>query len=334
MTQRAFITQEFFDEALSEFDGTEVEVEVRSSPEPLPYDELTARLGEYQGAITLLTDRIDEALLAVNPQLKVVANCAVGFDNIDVDAATRHGVLVTNTPEVLTDATADLTFSLLLGAARRLPEGDAFLRAGKYRFWRLHQEQIGLDVYGQVLGIFGLGKIGKAVAKRAKGGFGMTVLYYDAYRLDPEQERELGVEYVSFEELLERSDFVSVHAPLTPETRHAFDADAFARMKDSAVLVNSARGPIIDEAALAQALRSGAIAGAGLDVYEHEPEVHPDLLDIRERVVLLPHLGSGTERTRMRMARMAAANLREGVLGRVPQNLVNPDALETGRTQQ
>lgn len=326
---KAFITQEFMDEALSEFDDTGIEVDVRRDPEPLPYAELTSRLNGFDAAICLLTDKIDEALLVANPQLKVVANCAVGVDNIDLDAATRHGVFVTNTPDVLTDATADLAFSLLLSVARRVPEGDAFLRAGRYRFWRLRQEQTGLDVYGQVLGVFGLGKIGRAVAERARGGFAMTVLYHDAYRLPVEDEERLGVEYVPFEELLERSDYVSIHAPLTPETRHSFDADAFARMKASAVLVNTARGPIVDEAALADALRTRTIAGAGLDVYEAEPEVNPDLLALRDRVVLLPHLGSATERTRLRMARMSAASVREALKGRTPDNLVNRDIVAT-----
>lgn len=322
------ITQEFIDEALEEFAGTDIEVDVRASSEPLDHDALVAELAGHDAAICLLTDRIDAALLDANPTLKAVANVAVGFDNIDVATATERGVVVLHTPDVLTDATADLAFTLILSVARRVPEGDAFLRAGKYRHWRLRQEQLGLDVYGQTLGIFGLGKIGRAVVERARGGFGMTVLYHDKFRLDPEQERELGVEYVAFDDLLARSDFLSIHAPLTDETRHAIDADAFERMPDHAVLVNTGRGPIVDETALVAALRAGRIAGAGLDVFEYEPEVVEGLTDLRERVVLLPHLGSATERTRVRMARLAAGGVRDVLQGRRPANVVNPDVFD------
>lgn len=322
------ITQEFIAEALDEFEGTGIEVDLRESPEPLPHDRLVSDLDGYEAAITLLTDRIDADLLDANPQLRAVANVAVGFDNIDVEAATERGVVVLNTPDVLTDATADLAFALILSVARRVPEGDAFLRAGSYRYWRLRQEQLGLDVFGQTLGIFGLGKIGRAVAKRARGGFDMTVLYHDAYRLDAEVERQLGVEYVGFDDLLARSDFLSIHAPLTDETRHAIDATAFERMQSHAVLINTGRGPIVDEAALVDALRSGTIAGAGLDVYEFEPEVVEGLAQLRDRVVLLPHLGSATERTRVRMARLAASGVREVLQGRRPTNVVNPEALD------
>lgn len=327
---RIRITQEFIPEALDEFDGTDFEVDCRDSAEPMAYEELVADLREFDGAITLLTDRIDEGLFESNPRLKAVANCAVGFDNIDVAAATKRGVAVLNTPDVLTHATADLAFTLILSVARRVPEGDAFLRGGHYRFWRLQQEQLGLDVYGQVLGVFGLGKIGRAVVERARGGFGMPTIYYDKFRLEPEQERALGVEYVDFDELLARSDFLSVHAPLTEETRHAIDVDAFSRMKDSAVLINTARGPIVDEAALVEALRSGSIGGAGLDVFEFEPEVVDGLTDLHERVVLLPHLGSATAPTRLAMARLSASGIRDVLQGERPANLLNPEVLGGG----
>jgi lactate dehydrogenase-like 2-hydroxyacid dehydrogenase len=325
---RVRITQEFIAEALDEFDGTEITVDVRESAEPLAHDALVADLNGYDAAICLLTDRIDAALLDANPSLRALANVAVGFDNIDVPAATERGIVVLNTPDVLTDATADLAFTLILSVARRVPEGDAFLRAGSYRYWRLKQEQLGLDVYGQTLGIYGLGKIGRAVAERARGGFGMTVLYHDPYRLGTEQERDLGVEYVEFDDLLRRSDFLSLHAPLTDETRHAMDADAFDAMPDHAVLINTGRGPLVDEAALVEALRAGKIAGAGLDVFEFEPEVIDGLTDLRERVVLLPHLGSATERTRVRMARLAAGGVREVLQGNRPANVVNPDVFD------
>ena len=318
------ITQEFIAEALAEFDDTGIEVSQRREPEPLDHRALVADLAGHDAVSCLLSDRIDAALLDAHPDLRVVANVAVGFDNIDVAAATERGVVVLNTPDVLTDATADLAFTLILSAARRVPEADAFLRAGQYRYWRLQQDQLGLDVYGQTLGIFGLGKIGRAVVERARGGFGMTVLYHDKFRLDEAEERELGVRYVAFDELLERSDFLSIHAPLTEETHHALDADAFARMPGRAVLINTGRGPIVDEAALVDALAAGSIAGAGLDVYEYEPEVVEGLTELRERVVLLPHLGSATERTRERMARLAASGVREVLLAGQPANVVNP----------
>jgi lactate dehydrogenase-like 2-hydroxyacid dehydrogenase len=241
-----------------------------------------------------------------------------------VAAATRAGVAVTNTPRVLTEATADLAFALLLATARRVPEGDAFLREGRYTHWRVRQEQTGVDVHGATLGLFGLGQIGRAVARRARG-FDMTVLYHDVQPLPDEDEAALGVAYVPFEELLARSDFVSVHAPLTDTTRHRFDAAAFAAMKPTAMLINTARGPIVDEAALAAALRDGVVAGAGLDVYEREPEVDPLLLKLRERVVLLPHLGSATGATRREMCRTAARNARDVLLGKRPENLVNAE---------
>jgi glyoxylate reductase len=324
---RVFVSQEIVEDALEEFEGTGITVDLRRDHRPLPAEELRATVAEYDGLICLLTDRIDAEFLAACPRLRVVANVAVGFDNIDVAAATRAGVAVTNTPRVLTDATADLAFTLLLSTARRVPEGDAFLRAGKYTHWRVKQEQMGVDVFGATLGLFGLGQIGRAVARRARG-FDMTVLYHDVQRLPAEDERELGVTYVEFEELLARSDFVSVHSPLTDTTRHRFDAAAFAAMKPSAMLINTARGPIVDEAALAAALRDGVIAGAGLDVFEREPEVDAQLLQLRERVVLLPHLGSATGSTRREMCRMAARNVRDALSGRRPETLVNPEVAD------
>jgi D-3-phosphoglycerate dehydrogenase len=330
---KVLITQEFIDSALDELEGDGVHVDVRQSPAPMPYEELVAAIAGYDAVLCLLTDRIDRPLFDANPQLRVVANCAVGFDNIDVAAATERGVAVLNTPGVLTHATADLAMTLLLSVARRVPEADAFMRAGSYRYWRLQQEQLGLDVTGQDLGIFGMGKIGRAVAAKAQGGFDMRVRYYDAYRLPEEQERDLGVEYVTFDELIATSDYLSIHAPLTPETHHAVGAEQFAAMKDSAVLINTARGPIIDEAALVEALRVGQIAGAGLDVYEYEPDMVEGLAQLTARVVLLPHLGSATENTRLRMARMCASGIRKVLAGERPDNVVNPEALEDQQAQ-
>lgn len=321
---RVFVSQEILEDALEEFDGTGITVDLRRDHRPMPAAELRAAVADYDGLICLLTDRIDAELLAAGPRLRVVANVAVGFDNIDVAAATRAGVAVTNTPRVLTDATADLAFTLLLSTARRVPEGDAFLRAGKYTHWRIKQEQTGVDVFGATLGLFGLGQIGRAVARRARG-FDMTVLYHDVQRLPADAERDLGVTYVEFDELLARSDFVSVHSPLTDTTRHRFDAASFGKMKPTAMLINTARGPIVDEAALAAALRDGVIAGAGLDVFEREPEVDAQLTQLRERVVLLPHLGSATGATRREMCRMAARNVRDALSGKRPESLVNPE---------
>jgi lactate dehydrogenase-like 2-hydroxyacid dehydrogenase len=324
---RVFVSQEIVEDALAVFDGSGISVDVRRDHRPLPPEELCAAVARYDGLICLLTDRIDAEFLAACPQLRVVANVAVGYDNIDVAAATRAGVAVTNTPGVLTEATADLAFALLLATARRVPEGDAFLREGRYTHWRVQQEQMGVDVHGATLGLFGLGQIGRAVARRARG-FDMTVLYHDVQRLPAEDERDLGVAYVEFDELLARSDFVSVHAPLLDATRHRFGAAAFAAMKPTAMLVNTARGPIVDEAALAAALREGVIAGAGLDVYEREPEVDAQLLELRDRVVLLPHLGSATGTTRREMCRMAARNVRDALSGRRPENLVNTEVAD------
>ena len=265
-------------------------------------------LSGYGGLVCLLTDRVDQATLAANPGLRVIANVAVGVDNIDVDAARRLGVVVTNTPDVLTEATADLTLALLLAVARRIPEGDAFARSGRWDGWELLPEHLGLDVCGRTLGIFGMGRIGQAVARRAALGFGMPVLYHRRHRLPREQEKRLHARYVGFDELLERSDVVSLHAPLTERTHHVIGAAELARMRPHAILINTARGPLVDEAALAEALAAGRIAGAGLDVFEREPTVHPALAARRERVVLLPHVGSATRSTRRRMAQIALAN--------------------------
>lgn len=325
MAPRVFVSQYVFPEALEPLRAAGFEVEARDDDAPLPAHELREAVADADALICLLTDRIDEDLLAAAPGLRIVANVAMGYDNVDVPAATAAGVAVSNTPGALTDATADLTWSLILATARRIPEGDTFLREGRYTHWKLAQEQLGVDVYGQSLGIIGFGQIGQAVARRAVGGFDMQVRYHDPYRLPAERERELGVTFAEMDELLATSDFVSVHAPLTPQTRHTIDADALATMKPTAILINTARGPLVDEAALADALARGVIAGAGLDVFEDEPAVHPGLLAQRERVVLLPHLGSATISTRRRMADIAVGNVLDALSGRRPRSLLNPD---------
>jgi glyoxylate reductase len=284
---------------------------------PVPRDRLIAELADAEGLICLLTDPIDRALLRAGPSLRVVANVAVGHENIDVDAAGELGITVTNTPDVLTEATADLTFALLLAASRRIVEGDATVRRGEFPAWGLTQPLIGSDVHGKTLGVVGMGRIGTAVARRGRLGFGMRVLYYNRDR-NKAGERELGARRVELAELLEESDFVCIHVPLTDETRHLFNREAFARMKSTAILINVARGPVIDEDALVHALEEGAIAGAGIDVFEREPNVHPRLLRLRERVVLTPHVGSATRETRQDMARLVVDNVLAVLAGNAP----------------
>lgn len=258
--------------------------------------------------ICLLTDPIGSELFDKAPRLRIVANVAVGYENIDIAAAEARGVIVTNTPDVLTESTADHTFALLLAAARRVTEADVAVRNGDFPSWGLQQPLTGVDVHAKILGIVGMGRIGAAVARRGHHGFGMRVLYHSRTP-KPDLESEIAAVQVSFEQLLEESDFVSIHVPLTPETNHMFDEAAFARMKPSAILVNVARGAVVDEAALVSALKGGAIAGAGLDVFEQEPAVNPELLELREQVVLTPHLGSATRETRMAMADIAVRNV-------------------------
>jgi len=272
------------------------------------HDSLSPILATADALICLLTDHIGSELFDKAPRLRIVANVAVGYENIDIAAAEARGVIVTNTPDVLTESTADHTFALLLAAARRVAEADVAVRNGDFPSWDLQQPLTGVDVHGKILGIVGMGRIGAAVARRGHHGFGMRILYHSRTH-KPGIESEIAAVRVSFERLLEESDFVSVHVPLTPETNHMFDAAAFARMKPSAILVNVARGAVVDEAALVSALKGGAIAGAGLDVFEQEPAVNPELLELREQIVLTPHLGSATEETRAAMADIAVRNV-------------------------
>lgn len=287
--------------------------------------ELLGALGDAAAVVPLLTHRLDAAALARAPHLHLVANVAVGYDNVDIAAATARGVLVTNTPDVLTEATADLTWALLLGVARQIPDNDRFLREGRYQGW-LPGLRLGADVAGQTLGLVGLGRIGRAVARRARG-FQMRVLYHQPRRISQEEEREVEATWVDLDTLLSESDFVSLHCPLTPTTHHLMDRERLARMKPTAFLVNTARGPLVDEAALAEALRQGTLAGAGLDVYEREPEVHEALLAL-PTAVLLPHVGSATRSTREAMARLAVESVLDLFSGRRPRHPVNPEVLD------
>lgn len=265
--------------------------------------------------LPLLTERVDAALLAAAPRLRVVACATAGYEHVDVAACRARGVVVTHTPDVLTGATADLTWALLLATVRRLPQAERNLRAGEFTGWGFG-DYLGGDLEGATLGIFGMGRIGQAVARRA-AGFGMRVVYHSRTPLQTEVEAALGARFVDADALLAESDVLSLHAPLTPATRHWVDAAALRRMRRGAYLVNTARGPLVDEAALADALASGQLAGAGLDVYEEEPRVQPRLLAL-PNVVLLPHIGSATERTRLAMATLAVRNARAVLAGEPP----------------
>lgn len=297
-------------------------VDVHGGESPLPKTELAARLQGRQGLICLITDVIDDELLASCPTLKVVANVAVGFNNIDVAAATRRGIAVTNTPDVLTDTTADFAWALLMAAARRVVEADRYVRDGRFKQWE-YMVLLGGDVHGKTLGIIGFGRIGRGMARRALG-FDMRILYQDAVPADAATERALSATRVDLPTLLRESDFVSIHTPLLPETRHLIDAAALKAMKKTAYVVNAARGPVVDEAALVQALREGWIAGAGLDVFEEEPKVHPGLLGLAN-VVLAPHIASGSYETRLKMANLAVDNCLAVLEGGRPLTPVNPD---------
>ena len=322
---KVLVTQPILPEALELLKAASL-VDFNSQDQVLPKGQLIERLAETDGVLTLLTDVIDAEVLAAAPRLKIVANAAVGFNNIDVNAATRLGILVTNTPGVLTETSADLTWALLMAAARRLGEAERFTRAGKFKAWGF-QMFLGFDVYGKTLGIIGLGRIGRAVARRARG-FGMNVVYFNSRPVRSEVAVECGALAVTFEELLKTSDFITLHVPLAADTEHLLNDRTFAAMKPNCIVVNTSRGPVIDEKALVRALRAGKIAGAGLDVYEHEPEIEPALFEM-ENVVLAPHIGSATRETRLRMCTMAAENLISALKRERPPNLVNPEVWET-----
>ena len=304
------------------------EVEAHAEDRPMERQQLLSRIGDRDGLLCMITDAVDEELLGRAPRLKMIANMGVGYNHIDIAAATRRGIPVSNTPGVLTDATADLAFTLILAVARRVVEGDRRVREGKFKLWAPFLF-LGREVSGKTLGIVGFGRIGRAVARRA-AGFGMRVLYHNRSRLTPAEERESPAEYADLNTLLAQADFVSLHVPLSGETRHLIGAAELSRMKPTAYLINTARGPVVDEVALLAALQRGMIAGAGLDVYENEPALTPGLADL-PNVVLLPHVGSATLETRTAMAAMAARNLIAGLDGQRPPNLVNPEVLPAAR---
>jgi glyoxylate reductase len=300
------------------------EVEYWPQPERPPREELLRRVRDKDGLVCLLTERVNEELLRTAPKLKIVANVAVGFDNIDLPACTKRGVVATNTPGVLDETTADFAWTLMMAVARRLGEGEALARSGNWKGWDLDQ-LVGADVWGKTLGLVGFGRIGRAVARRATG-FQMRVIYTDAVRAPEAIEKDLGAEYREFNALLEEADFVSVHVPLLPETRSLFDGARFGRMKPTAFLINTSRGPVVDEAALVHALERKKIGGAALDVYENEPFIHPGLK--RPNVVLAPHIASASLETRAKMASMAAENVVAFFNRQRPPNLLNPEVLK------
>ncbi|MGB0597438.1 MAG: 2-hydroxyacid dehydrogenase [Rubripirellula sp.] len=318
---KIFLTRELPPETMALLHD-QCELTMNREDRVLEKSEIIAGIQGCDGLLCLLTDTIDADIMDANPDLKVIANFAVGFNNIDVAAATKRKLPITNTPGVLTETTADMAWALLMDAARRVSEGDRLVRTKSWNGWGPLQ-LLGADVSGGTLGLVGMGRIARAMAKRAIG-FDMRILYWNRTRLETTDERIMGAEFVELDELLTLSDFLSLHVALTPETKHLIGATELAKMKSTAILVNTARGPVVDEQALVAALQTGTIAGAGLDVYEHEPALAPELYEL-ENAVVAPHLGSATIGTRTKMGNMAANNCLSACRGTRPENLVNPE---------
>ncbi len=303
-------------------------VEDNREDRPMERARVLDLIKDKDGLLSMITDSVDGELMDRAPRLRMIANMAVGYNNIDVKAATARGIPVSNTPGVLTDATAELAFALILAAARRIADMDRLTRRGEFRYWA-PMLFLGTEVTGKTLGIIGLGRIGKAVARRARG-FDMRVLYHNRERMGSAEERELQAEYADLKKLLRESDFVSLHIPLTGETKHLIGENELALMKPTAFLINTSRGPVVDEQALVNVLRERKIGGAGLDVYENEPALAPGLTEL-DNVTLLPHIGSGTLETRTRMASLAVENLLAGLRGDAPPSILNPEVLKNRR---
>ncbi|HKM67888.1 MAG TPA: D-glycerate dehydrogenase [Candidatus Acidoferrum sp.] len=320
---KVYATHQLFDEARQILDAA-CDIQYWTNEERPPRDEVLRNVKDKEGLICLLTEKVNEEFLRAAPKLRIAANVAVGFDNIDVDACTRRGVVATNTPGVLDETTADFAWTLMMALARRVSEGEQLARSGNWKGWNLDQ-LCGADIWGKTLGIVGFGRIGRAVTRRALG-FQMKVIYTDAVKAPADVAQSLNVEYRDMNALLAESDFISVHVPLMPETRGLFDAPKFYRMKPTAFLINTSRGPVVDEAALVAALEAKKIAGAALDVYENEPFIHPGLK--RPNVVLTPHLASASLETRSKMAVMAANNVVALFKGQMPPNMLNPTVLK------
>lgn len=310
--------------AAQEILNANCDVDYWTQPESISRDELLRRANDKEALVCLLTEKVNLELLGAAPKLRIASNVAVGFDNIDVAACTKRGVVATNTPGVLDETTADFAWTLLMAVARRLVEGEALARSGNWKGWDLDQ-LVGTDVWGKTLGVVGFGRIGRAMARRALG-FNMKVIYSDAVRAPEAVEKELRAERKDLNDLLAESDFISLHVPLVAETRGLFDAPKFFKMKPTAFLINTSRGPVVDEAALVHALESKKIAGAALDVFENEPFIHAGLK--RPNVVLAPHIASASIETRTKMACMAAENVVALFRGQRPPNMLNPEVLK------
>ncbi len=321
---RVFVTRPIIDGPLDSLRDI-ARVTVNPQDRALAPEELYASIRSVDAILSHLTDDIDARLLEMaGPDLKIVANYAAGYNNIDVPACTRHRVYATHTPDVLTESTADLAWTLLMAVARRVVEGDRLVRSGRFTGWA-PQLLLGREVSGKTLGIIGCGRIGRAVARRG-AAFGMQVIYHQHHRLAPDIEKNLNLRYVALGELLGQAEFISLHCPLTEQTRHLIDKKALELMKPEAILINTARGPIIDEKALVRFLQNQKISGAGLDVFEDEPRLAAGLSEL-DNVVVLPHIGSATAETRRRMGEVAAANIRAALEGSVPPNALNADQL-------
>jgi len=325
MKPRVLVTKRIYPEAI-EYLREHCDVDYVNNDEGLSAEELAARIAGKQAVVSQLMNKFSADVIARLEGVKIIANVAVGFDNIDVPAATRHRILVTNTPDVLTETTADFAFALLLAAARRVVEGHQFVHAGEWRKWSIDL-LVGHDVHHKTLGIFGLGRIGQAMARRGRG-FSMRILYHDAVQAPEAIERELQAEFVSKERLLHESDFVSLHVPLSEATRKLIGEAELKQMKKTAILVNTSRGPVVDEAAAARALKEGWIGGAGLDVFEREPEVNPTLLELGN-VTVAPHIASASVDTRREMSLLAARNAVAALEGRRPPTLLNPEVWDS-----
>lgn len=318
MKPKVLLTHPLLKEAM-DYLAEQTELELATSQDFLPHSELVQKIKDKEGLLCFLSDTIDQVVLDNAPALRAISNCAVGINNIDLKLARSRGIIVTNTPNILTEPTADLTMALILATTRRIVEADEFCRQGRFQGWRIDLF-LGQGLQGKTLGIIGCGQIGQAVARRAQA-FGLKIIYYNRHRLSPDREAALKAEYRQLDALLSEADIVSIHASLNPDSDHLINRDKLALMKRSAVLINVARGAIVDEMALAEALKTGQIWAAGLDVYEHEPQIEPDLLSLKN-VVLLPHIGSATYETRLQMSLMAVNNLVEALAGKIPANLV------------
>jgi glyoxylate reductase len=318
MRPKVLLTQKLLPEAMA-YLKNHVDFELAAEDGFPSHQDILSKIKDKQGLLCLLTEKIDKEIMDAGPELKIIANCAVGYNNIDVSYAKRKGIPVTNTPGVLTDTTADLTWALILSAARRIPEADRFTRQLKYKGWKLDL-MLGMDLTGKRLGIIGMGRIGRAVALRAQP-FRMHIVYYDPNRLSPEEETRHKSAYLPLDALLKTGDIITLHTSLNSQTRHLISRSKIELIKRDAILINASRGPVVDEKALADALEEKRLRAAGLDVYEQEPEIEKKLLSL-DNVVLLPHIGSATYETRLKMARIAAVNLVNVVTGKPPENPV------------